>query len=102
MRRQSSVIVGLFNQVFGAAALAVKPDHEVDGIAHVGHEDPVFVLTGFEQLVLLDFLGFQFLAWLFLAQSHEPIGIAPSLWLVTEFAFRVGIGLGRRLPLGLA
>jgi small-conductance mechanosensitive channel len=43
---------------------------------------------------LLDFLGFPFLAWLFLAQSHEPIGLTPSLWLVTEFAFRVGIGLG--------
>src|ERR1035438_7707462 len=42
------------------------------GSVHVGHEDPVFALAGFEQLVLLDFLGRQFLAWLFLAQRHEP------------------------------
>ena len=48
----------LFDQVFSAAAWAVKPDHEVDRIAHVGDEDPVLVLAGFEQLVLLGFLCF--------------------------------------------
>ena len=82
--------------------VAANGQPEVDGIAHVGHEDPVFVLAGFEQLVLLGFLGFQFFAWLFLTQGHEPIRLAPSVRLVTEFAFRVGIRFGRRLPLSLA
>jgi hypothetical protein len=52
MRRQPSIVVRLFNQVFGAATLTVKPDYEVDRILHVGHKDPVFVLAGLEQLVL--------------------------------------------------
>ena len=60
MRRQPGIVVRLFDQVFRAAPLVVKPDHEVDGIAHVGHEDPVFVLAGFEQLVLLGFLRLPF------------------------------------------
>jgi hypothetical protein len=45
---------------------------------------------------------FLLLAGLFVAQGHESIGLAPPLRLVAEFAFRVGIRLGRRLPLGLA
>ena len=46
--------------------------------------------------------GFQFLACLFLSQGHKPVWLAPSVRLVKEFALRVVIRLGRRLPLGLA
>src|SRR6516162_4084605 len=101
MRRQPGIIVSLFNQVFGAAPLAVKPDHEVDRIAHVGHEDPVLVLAGLEQLVLLGLLGCHWFAWLFLAQGHEPIGLTPALRLIIKFALPIRIRLRRWLPLGL-
>jgi hypothetical protein len=45
---------------------------------------------------------FLLVARLLVAQGHEPIGLAPPVRLVAEFAFRVGIRLGRWLPLGLA
>jgi hypothetical protein len=40
---------------FRAATVVVKPEHEVDGLAEVGHQHPILVLAGFEQLVLLGF-----------------------------------------------
>src|SRR6516225_8387974 len=100
MRRQPSIVVRLFNQVFGAATLTVKPDYEVDRILHVGHEDPVFVLAGLEQLVLLCLLGCHLLTWFFVAQGYEAIGLAPLVRLVAEFALRVSIGFGRWFPIG--
>jgi hypothetical protein len=63
---------------------------------------PVFILAGFEQLVLRGFFHIQFRARLLVAQGNEPVWLAPSVRLVTEFALRAGIRLGRRLSLGLA
>ena len=81
MGRQPSIVVRLLDQVLRAASLIVKPDHEIEGIAEVGYEDPVLVLAGFEQLVLLGFLGFPFRARFFVAQRHEPQGLLhPSGW----------------------
>src|SRR5260370_42681008 len=102
MCRQPGIVVRLFDQVFGAATRAVKPDREINGLDEVGDKHAVLVLAGLEQLVLLGLLGFQFLAWFLFAQSHEPVWLAPSVRLVKECAFRVGICLGRWLPLGLA
>src|SRR5712691_5537439 len=102
MCRQPGIVVRLLDQVFGAATLTVKPDHEINGLDEVGDEHPVLVLAGLEQLVLLGILGFQFLAWFLFAQSHEPVWLAPSVRLIKEFAFLIGICLGRWLPLGLA
>ncbi len=69
---------------------------------HVGHEDPVFVLAGFEQLVLLFFLRFLLLARFLIAQGHEPVFLLPPIRLIAEFTLPPGIRLVRRLPLGLA
>src|SRR6266436_6053416 len=102
MCREPGIVVRLLDQVFGTATLTVKPDHEINGLDEVGDEHPVLVLAGFEQLVLLALLGFQFLAWFWLAQSHEPAWPAPSVRLIKKFAFRVSICPGRQLPLGLA
>src|SRR5207302_9461305 len=102
MCRQPGIVVRLFDQVLGAATLAVKPNHEINGLNEVGDEHSVLVLAGLEQLVLLGLLGFQFLAWFWFAQSHEPVWLAPSIRLIKEFAFLVGICLERWLPLGLA
>ena len=102
MRRQPGIVVGFFDQVFGATTLAVEPDHEVDRVTPVGHEDPVFVLAAFEQLVLHGFFRIQFRARFLVAQGHEPVWLAPPVRLVTKFALRVGIRLGPGLPLGLA
>src|SRR6516162_784349 len=101
MCRQPGIVVRLFDQVFGAAPLSVKPDHEINGLDEVGDEHPVLVLAGFEQLVLLRLLGFRFLTWFFLAQGYETVWLAPPVRLVAEFAFRLCIRLGRWLPLGL-
>src|SRR3989442_10302628 len=99
---QPGIVVRLFDQVLGATALAVKPDHEINGLDEVGDEHPVLVLAGLEQLVLLSLLGFQFLAWFLFAQSHEPVWLAPSIRLIKEFAFRVGLCFWRWFPLGLS
>src|SRR5206468_12068636 len=96
---QAGIVVRLLGQGSSATTLAVKPEHEINGLHEVGDEHPVLVLAGFEQLVLLGLLGFQLLAWFWFAQSHEPVWVAPSIRLIKKFAFRVGIGLGRWLPL---
>src|SRR5450759_1029665 len=93
MRRQSGIVVRLFDQVFRSAALVVKPDHEVDRIFHVGHEYSVSVLAGFEQLVLPAFLPLHFLARFLVAESYKAVGLAPALRLVMEFALPAGIRL---------
>ena len=101
MRRQPGIVVRLLDQVFRATALVVKPDHEVDGIAEVGHEDPVLVLAGLEQLVLLGLLRLDLLARFLIAQGHEPVFLLPPVRLIAEFTLPSGIRLRRRLPLGL-
>jgi len=44
-------VVRLFDQVFGAATLAVKPDHEINGLPEADDEQPVLALAGFDQVV---------------------------------------------------
>src|SRR6516162_5143665 len=77
--------------------LLVNPHQQVDGVPHIGDEDPIGKLRGFEQLVLLGLAGLRFLL-LLVAQRQEAIGPAPSLRLIAKFALPVGIGAGRRLP----
>ena len=101
MCRQPGIVVRLLDQVFGAATLAVKPNYEINGLDEIGDEHPVLVLAALEQLILLGLVDFQFLDRFWFAQSHEPVCLAPSVRLIKEFALRVGIGLGRWLPLGL-
>jgi hypothetical protein len=102
VRRQPGIVVRLLNQVFRAATLVVKPDHEVDGLGQVGHEDSILVLAGFEQLVLLGFLRLHFFAGFLVAQRHEPVFLLPPVRLIAEFTLPPCIRLLRRLPLGLA
>src|SRR5882724_205896 len=102
MRRQPGIMVGFLDQVFRAATLAVKPDYEGNGIRHVSDEDSICVLAGFEQLVLFGFLGTHLLRRFFVAQSHEPVCLLPSVRLVEKFALRISVGLLGRLPLGLS
>src|SRR5258708_36880299 len=102
MCREPGIVVRLLDQVFGAATLTVKPDHEINGLDEVGDEHPVLVLAGLEQLVLLGLLGFQFLAWLWFAQSHEPVWLHPFIPLVKEIAFPLSNGPPAWAPPGLA
>jgi len=69
VRRQSGIVVRFLKQVFGAATLVVKPDHEVDGLAEVGHEDSILVPAGLEQLVLLGVFRLHFRACFLIAQA---------------------------------
>ena len=61
-------------------------------------EGPILVLAGFEQLVLLGFLRLYFLALLLIAQSHEPVFLAPPIRPIVEFTSGIAIRLRRRLP----
>src|SRR2546426_434219 len=102
MRRQPGIVVRLFDQVFGAAPLVVKPDYEVDGTRQVGHEDAVSVPAGLEQLILVGFpVVLYFLARFLVAQGDESVFLLPPLGLIAEFTLPLGIGLLRWLPLGL-
>src|ERR1035437_9199865 len=70
--------------------------------AEVGHEGPVLVLAGLEQLVPLGLLCLPLLARFLIAQGHEPVFLLPPVRLKTKFTLPPGIRLLRRLPLGLA
>src|ERR1700683_3736080 len=102
VRRQPSIVVGLLDQIFRDTPLVVKPEDEVDRVAEVCYQDPILVLAGFEQLVLLGLLRRNLLARFLIAQGYEPVCLAPSIRLIAEFALRIAIRLWRRLPRGLA
>ena len=71
--------------------------HRQGGL-QVRHEDPVDVVRGGEELVLLVLLPC--LVFLLVAQGEKAVGLSPALGLVPEFALRVGVGLRRRFPVG--
>ncbi len=48
--------------------------------------------------VLLGFLRLYFLALLLIAQSHEPVFLAPPIRPIVEFTLCIAIRLRRRLP----
>ena len=51
------------------------------------------------QLVLLGLVRL-FGPLLLVAQRHEPVGFAPSLWLIEELTFLVGVGEPGPFPIG--
>ena len=56
MGRQSGIIVGFFNQIFGASTLVVEPHDQRNRIFQIGDENSVFMRTRFKQLIL-DLIG---------------------------------------------
>src|SRR5207253_9886920 len=100
MRGQPRIVIGFFEQVLRGGTLTIKPYERVEGTVHVSHKNPIGVLRGLEQLVLLGlFLLFRF--WfLLIAQGDEAIRAAPPLRPIAELTLLVGIGARRPLPVG--
>src|SRR5947207_13982428 len=94
VRRQPGIVVGLLDQVFRPTPLVIEPDHEIDGLLEVSYEDPVLVLAGFEQLVLLGLLRVHLLARFLIAQGYKSVFLLPPIRLITEFTLGLAIVLG--------
>src|SRR6266478_2955766 len=96
---QSGIVIGFLDQVLGPSSLVVEPHQQINGPLHVGHEHTIGILRGVEELILLALLRVLLLLVL-VAQGDKAVGLAPTLRLIAEFALLIGVGLGRRLPVG--
>ena len=98
MCSQPGIVVGFLDQVLGCGPLIVERHQYVDRALHVRHKDPIEILRGLEQLVLLWFF-LLFSVWLLLiAQRDEPIRFPPAIRLIPELTLLIGVGLWRPFP----
>jgi hypothetical protein len=86
-------LLASLDQVLRSSPLVVEPHRQIDRIFQIGHEDPVGIPAGLEQLILLGLALFHFFRLLLIAQRHEAERLAPSVRLVAEFALGIGVGL---------
>src|SRR5207245_8970400 len=86
------------DQMLRPGTLVVEPQQPSDRVGHIGDEHAIAVLRRLKQLVLLRLVGLAWLRLFLVAQSDEPIGFLPALWLIPEFALTVGVGARGGLP----